>query len=226
MLVYSNNTTSDYSWETLPNSTAVPSNINSNITINASDISNCLSDNIIKPEPTESKETKSKLTRNSFWLKVAKFKDGVKQDDYSVIPDINDVRIYNNDAGKPCAVYLDFVDGTTTSAAVRDKDTFNIESGITICLAKKLLDMRTNGCGNSTYNKLVKYAMKRYEANRKYDAMVEQEEADDERRYKKLCEKKQRRKERLATKERERQIEIQKEAIIRALREYQSDDLK
>lgn len=224
MLVYSNNTTSDYSWQTLPNSTAVPSNING--TIKASDISNCLSDNIIKPEPTESKETKSKLTGDAFWRKVTKFKDGVKQDDYRVIPDINDVRIYNNDAGKPCAVYLDFVDGTTTSAAVRDNDTFNIESGITICLAKKLLDMRTNGCGSSTYNKLVKYALKRYEANRKYEEMVEQEEAEDERRYKKLCEKKQRRKERLATKERERQIEIQKEAIIRALREYQSDDLK
>ena len=224
-LVYSNNTACDYSWETAP-SNSVTSNLGS-ITIKAGDVYNCLSD-IVKhvDEPTESKETKSKLAGDGFWRKVTKFKDGVKQDDYNVIPDIHDVRIYNNDAGKPCAIYLDFVDGKTTSAAVRDQDSFNIESGITICLAKKLLDMRTNGCGSSTYNKLVKYALKRYEANRKYDEMVEQEEAENERRYKKLCEKKQRRKERLAAKERERQIEIQKEAFVRALREYQSDDLK
>jgi len=166
-------------------------------------------------------EMKSQLVNNceEYVLMIPDTEMGI-----GVMPYVLNVRVYNGDDGKPCAIYLDFADHTSTSAAIREcadgtKDEFNIENGITICLIKKLLDMRTLGNGSATYNKLVKRIKRKYEDDQKMKKEFDEVAAMEKKRYNKIIEKKKRRRERLEQKRREEQIEIQKEAILRALRE-------
>lgn len=52
-----------------------------------------------------------------------------------------------------------FADGTFTKAVCKLGDSFNPETGICICLFKKVLDRLVSGHGSSVYNKLMDYAL-------------------------------------------------------------------
>lgn len=148
-------------------------------------------------------ETKTVLTKNDHNGKlVAKFyEDGFYQSSKELIPDIEDVKIYNN-----CAIVVKFMDGTTEKAVVHQCDEFSIEQGISICITKKLVG------GSSIYNKLIDRAIRVFLKNdtkRTEEARVKEERRE---RKKKNEEKKARREAAM----REKSIEIQKEAYVRA----------
>ena len=154
---------------------------------------------------------------------------------YDIMPDIVNIRVYDDNAGNPHAVYVDFVDGTTTNAVLHDNDTYNLEHAFSVCITKKLLDQVTEGCGHQVYNKLVRHAGKVYEAIKEADEKYERAEAERKRRIEKNAEKKRKREQRRLNAEREAEeklredlIEIQKEAFLRAFREMHmtADDLK
>ena len=187
-------------------------------------------------KPTESKKTKSKLVNNGRgMLVVEQYKDGHKVEDNTVMPDVVNIREFNDENGNPCAIYLDFADRTSTCAARRDNDVFNFEHGVTICIAKKLLDMITGSYGSQTYNKIVRRVCKLHDQiiKKEEDALKLKEEY--EHKLEKMAEKKRKR---MAKREaemleeenqlREHLIEIQKEAFVRALKEcgFSGDDLK
>lgn len=175
-----------------------------------------------------SKKTKTALIRLGEKLGIVKYENGVPIERFDVMPAIEDVRTYNDDKGEPCAIYLDFADGTSTSAARRENDIYSLEHGITICIAKKLLDMITNGAGNQTYNKLVRNASKvlsdKNKLAKKVAEKIEEDSKVQAHKLAKLAEKKRRRDEKQNALLREELIEIQKEAIIRAMKEMTAND--
>ena len=154
-------------------------------------------------KPDVDPEVKTMLTRDDHDGKlVAKFyKDGFLQSTKKLIPDIKDVRIYNN-----CAIIVEFMDGTTEKAVVHQCDEFSVEQGISICITKKLVG------GSSIYNKLIDRAIRVFlknDAKRTEKIKIEEER---EERKKKNEEKKARRE----AAKREKSIEAQKEAYVRA----------
>lgn len=56
-------------------------------------------------------------------------------------------------------VIVKFEDGTFEKATATDDDYFSIETGVCICLFKKVLDRLVSGHGSSVYNKLMDYAL-------------------------------------------------------------------
>lgn len=80
--------------------------------------------------------------------------------------------------------------------------------------------MQTNGNGSSAYNKLIKHCIKLYENNRKAEEKAKAGEQAAKDREKKLADRAKAKKIKRANKNREREIEIQKEAYLRAMREF------
>lgn len=159
--------------------------------------------------------TKTYLRGDGKHLSVGKYKDGHLQGVEKLIPEIRDVKVVDDQA-----VYVFFEDGTKERAVRSAYDTFTLEQGISICLAKKLIaTICKSESGSSVYNKLIEHCLKVYQNNREEERQQEQEENTLKERKKKAKEKASRRKERIRQKETERQIEIQKEAYVRAMRE-------
>lgn len=183
-----------------------------------------------------SKETKTVLhTKDSGMLMLTVPLPNDKAYCYNLIPDIKNVRVYKDDNDNPRAVYLDFADGTSTSAVLQNDDNYDIDHAFSVCITKRLLDSVTNGNGHQAYNKLVRRARRVYENGLKEAERLEKEAAAQKAREEKLAEKKRKREKRRAEeyleekeKAREELIEIEKEAFLRALREYRMtvDDLK
>lgn len=135
---------------------------------------------------------------------------------FGVIPDIVNVQNVNDKT-----VFIEFADGTKEVAVLKDGDIFNLETGILICLTKKILSMISNGepTGSSLYNKLVKYALT------KVDATKKQRQAEAEKAKQKRIRQHEARQEakRKANAEREEKIRIQVEAYKRAVNEISHD---
>lgn len=153
-----------------------------------------------------------------------KGKDGIKfyfagskyaHESFCIIPHIKDVQIINDRV-----VIVSFSDRTSEKAILDSTDTFSLEQGISICLTKKMLSERTGGNGTSAYNKLIKHCVKVYENNRKAEAKAEADKQAKKDREKKAAEKAKRKRIKKANQEKEREIEIQKEAYLRAMREF------
>ena len=126
-------------------------------------------------------------------------KNGVS---FAIIPDIKDVKVIKNDVNAKPVVIVLFKDGTEEKAVLADKDTFCLETGIGICITKKLLSMKNNGNGGSAlYNKIVDRAVKVMNRNKEAKMKEQIEKDKEESRYKKLVEKKKRRNERRRQKE-------------------------
>lgn len=157
-------------------------------------------------KPNVNPEVKTMLTRDDHDGKlVAKFyKDGFLQSTKKLIPDIKDVRIYNN-----CAIVVEFMDGTTEKAVVHQCDEFSVEQGISICITKKLVG------GSSIYNKLIDRAIKVMLKNdgEKTERAIAEEKRKE---HKKRKDEKRARRE---AARREKNIDEQKEAYIRAWKE-------
>lgn len=118
---------------------------------------------------------------------------------------IQDVKVYNERT-----VVVEFKDGKSEKAVTDPDDVFSLETGIMICIMKKIL-------GSSTaYNKVIEYALKVKKRNEDLEMAKAKEKEMAEAKRVKIEEKKKRRAER----KREEAIQIQKEAYLRALTEY------
>lgn len=109
-------------------------------------------------------------------------------------------------------VEVTFLDGDKQKAVCQEPDEFSLEQAISICITKHLLG------GTGAYNKAVKNGIKVYEENQR----AEWREKTEEERIAKRRAKKAAYMKRRAEKRREEQIEIQKEAYVRALKEVKA----
>lgn len=147
---------------------------------------------------------KTEMVYKNGGIYVKHYKDGFFKNERHIMPDITDVRVYDN------TVVVMFADKTKTSAVLDAVDTFSVEQGISVCITKKLLGED----GNSLYNKLVTRALKVIKRKqRAAEDAAKKKEAD-----KKARELKKARAERRKAKKREENINIQAEAIKRALK--------
>jgi hypothetical protein len=146
---------------------------------------------------------KTNMVYKNGGIYVKHYEDGYFQKERWLIPDITDVRVYDN------TVVVKFADRTKTSAVLDSEDTFSLEQGISICITKKLLGED----GSSLYNKLITRALKVIKRKHKAEEdAAKKKEADN-----KARELKKARSERRKAKKREESINIQAEAIKRAL---------
>lgn len=105
------------------------------------------------------KNTKSKLFETYTDLGVLTGNGMTK-----IIPAIIKVKNVNDKV-----VIVQFADNTEEKAVLADGDTFSLEQGISICLTKKMLSELTGGNGSSTYNKLIDFAVHKYEDMRDFE---------------------------------------------------------
>lgn len=121
-----------------------------------------------------------------------------------------------NEIVKDKVVEVEFADGDIQKSVCREPDVFSMDMAITICICKHLIG------GTKVFNDAVKKGMKVYEYCLKEKKRQQEERERSERRKAKKIERKQRR--RAAA--REEQIEIQKEAYLRAMREKELEQAK
>lgn len=155
-------------------------------------------------KPEVRPDTTTKLDVKNGKISVKHYKDGFFDSERFVISDIKDVTVYNK------TVLVTFADGTKTVAVLDSEDDFNLEQGISICITKKLLGKE----GSSVYNKLIKRAFKVKEQNEKaVEDVKKAKEAEKRRKELALV----RHKKKMA-KKREQEVEMYKEAIIKAIK--------
>lgn len=172
-------------------------------------ITNTLSKTYLKQEekqPEVSEETKTELAIKNGKIYVKNYEKGFFQSEKMLIPDIKDIKAYND-----TTVVVIFADDTKTVAVLDSKDEFNLEQGISICLTKKLLGDN----GSSIYNKLINRAFEVKKHNEDAIAQAEKKKADE----KAKREEARKRLQQVHRRKREEAIEIQKEAYIRAMKE-------
>lgn len=182
----------------------------------------CVEEHVIQqPEKMPNKAKTVLHTNNSNDLLCVKIADdnGNVARDTLIMRDISDVSVIENN-GEKKVVIVYFTDGTKEKAVLCDDDTFTLEQGISVCIAKKLLSNKLGSkYGSSIYNKIIDRAVKIYNKSQKEAQKKESEEAAKKEKYRKLIAKKQAKRVKRMEEERERQIEIQKEAYLRAMRE-------
>lgn len=152
--------------------------------------------------PEVAPETTTKLDIRGNNIFVKHYKDGFFESDRRIMPDIKNIRVH----GKTVMVY--FADNTKTVAVLNSGDEFSLEQGISICITKKLLGKD----GGSIYNKLIRRALKVMDQNEKAEREAEEKKEATKNRKKAAADKRDKKK----AKKREEQIEIQKEAFVRA----------
>lgn len=156
---------------------------------------------------------------NGLYIKIAD-KDGYVDRDKYLMQDIVDVSTIANN-GQDRVVVVTFSDGSKEKAVLLENDQFNLEDGISICIAKKTFsNMVGRQHGSSVYNKMVERGVKVYKRKVKEAEKKAAEEAAKKEKYKKIVAKKQAKRKARVAEERENQIEIQKEAYLRAMHEY------
>jgi len=101
------------------------------------------------PKPDVNPETKSTINCNGKSISITFYENGYKKNTKTIMPDIVDVLVYNDSV-----VTVKFADGTSEKAVKHPDDTFSIEQGVSICIAKKLAG------GSSVFNKLVERVLK------------------------------------------------------------------
>ena len=130
---------------------------------------------------------------------------------YKILPEITDVQIINNKV-----VILTFADGTTEKAVTDESDEFVFETGISICLMKKILSYFNGGRGTAAYNNLIeaveKVYIKKQEAEREAERKAKEEKEAKQRRAAKAKAKREAK----ARCEQNRRINEQAEAYRRA----------
>lgn len=171
---------------------------------------------------TESTKTVLKERGGRYF--VDKYNNGTVASSRSVMPTIVDEQIYKDDDGNPRAIRMFFSDNTETCVVLQDGDTYNFEHALSICITKKILDMITGGYGHQTYNKLVRKAKKVYNDNRAKEYAAQKQIEAEKLKFEKIEAKKRKRDERLEQEAREYDINVMKEAIIRALNEYKPQE--
>ena len=162
--------------------------------------------NIAKPKEKEVAENvNTKLEAKNKTIFAKYYEDGYFKYQKDIMPDITNVIVYNN------TVIVEFADKTKTKAILDKEDAFNLEQGISICITKKLLGKH----GDGIYNKIMNRALKIKKLNEEAKIKQEEEKQREKARKEKAAAKKARRQ----AKRREAEIEIQKEAYVRAMKE-------
>ena len=160
------------------------------------------------------KEANTYLYVDNGQVRLANYKDGQRTSDIGIMESIADIQVLNEKV-----VMVTFSDGKVEKAVIDTYDTFNIEQGIAICIMKKSFSKISNDNGSSVYNKLVEYGLKAYNDILAAETKAEAEKQEKNARAKRKAEKAQRKRARKAAEKREAEIEIQKEAYLRAMRE-------
>jgi hypothetical protein len=155
-------------------------------------------------------ETKTRIETKDKSIYVKYFKDGHFTHDKRIMPDIKDVKYYNN------TVIVIFGDNTQTKAVLDPEDYYSLEQGISICITKKLLGED----GSNIYNKLIRRAFNVINQNAEAAVAAEKKRIKEIAKKEAAAEKRQKKK----LKKREEAIEIQKEAYIRAMRELNGNN--
>ena len=138
-----------------------------------------------------------------------------------LMPDIINVQNPNDKT-----VFVEFADGSKEVARLNEGDTFSLETGILICIVKKMFsDMDIFGTGSSVYNKVIKYALTKLDYTKKLrQEILRQQKAE---RMAIVNERQEHR--RRLNKEREERIKEMSEAYKRAIMdisESSSKDIK
>lgn len=136
------------------------------------------------------------------------------------IPDIKNVTLYPNDLN-PKVVIMEFCNGDIQKAVLSKEDEFNLEQGISICIAKEAIACRVRNSDRATsyYNKIVNRALKVYKKS--IEDRAKKIGDDTKKKKKRILEdkKKKEKQKRRIQRENERMIAIQKEAYIQAMQE-------
>lgn len=155
----------------------------------------------VAASPSVDPSIKSIVSNKNGTLTADYFKDGFFEYSSKLIPDIKDVRTYNDRV-----VVVEFIDGSEEKAVLHPDDKFSVEAGVSICIAKKLAG------DSSVYNKLVDRALTKMKRNREEEARAEEETRKRAERKKVIAEKKAERKRKIE----DRQIENMAIAMVRA----------
>lgn len=165
-------------------------------------------------------ETKTKLLVHDGIIRALFFKNGVPIGDGTLLPDISDVKVINKKV-----VVVKFADNTEEKAVLDSADTYSLEQGISICITKKLLG-RNTPFGGSLYNKIIKRAMDVMEENEKAAKFVAEQEKAANAKAEKVAAKKKAHAMKITALKKEDEIEMHKEAYLRAMRELRDEEKK
>lgn len=149
-------------------------------------------------------------------ISVEKFAENIKGSLTLSIKKESNVKIKIKDVNiivENKVVEVTFTDGDKQKSVCREPDVFSLEMAISICITKHVLG------GSSLYNKAVRNGLKCYENKLKKAEAEEKEKERIEKRKAKLAAYKKRR----AEKRKEEQIETQKEAYLRAMRDFNKE---
>ena len=125
------------------------------------------------------------------------------------LPAVEKVETYNNRVVK-----VTFIDGTFTKAVCSENDIFDLDVGITVCAMKRLLGTNSENATRK-YNRFINHVHSVIEKNTLKELAEEAQKAKEKNKQRKAELKKAAKK----LKAREEQIDIQKQAILRAQKE-------
>jgi len=137
-----------------------------------------------------------------------------------IIPVIENVSVYKDTNGKDKTVVIKFADGSTEKASTRHGDKFDLETGISLCIAKKMYETlaRTHG-KSSGFSKIVHKAVKIYNNGVKEEEARKKREAEE-----KLAEqRKEAKRKKRAEKRRQRKVNLLKDAFVAAFNETKKE---
>ena len=128
------------------------------------------------------------------------------------LPAVKKVETYNDRVVK-----MTFIDGTYTKAVCSENDNFDLDVGITICAMKRLLGTNSDNATRA-YNRFIDSVHSVMEKNTLKELAEEARKAKEKSKKRKAELKRAARK----LKVREEQIDIQKQAILRAQKELEA----
>ena len=137
----------------------------------------------------------------------------------TIMPVIENVSVYPDKDGKDKTVVIKFSDGTTERASTRHGDTFDLETGISLCVAKKLYTTLVNDGKSSGFSKIVHKAVKIYKNGIKEEEARKKREAEEKlAEQRKIAKRKKR-----AEKRRQRKVNLLKDAFVAAFNETKKE---
>lgn len=136
----------------------------------------------------------------------------------NLMPDIVNVQQPNDKT-----VFVEFADGTKEVAHLNDGDVFSLETGILICVVKKLFsDMDILSTGSSVYNKVIKYALGKLDYTKKLRQAVLEHRKEERKKLAKIKQDVRR----AENKKREERIREMTEAYKRAINDVSTQASK
>ena len=138
----------------------------------------------------------------------------------TIIPVIENVSVYKDTNGKDKTVVIKFDDGSTEKASTRHGDKFDLETGISLCIAKKMYATLAGTYGKSSgFSKIVHKAVKIYNNGVKEEEARKKREAEE-----KLAEqRKEAKRKKRAEKRRQRKVNLLKDAFVAAFNETKKE---